>query len=50
MPQIADGLQVRWIPATFLIHKGNVIDSFLGIPKDDLLEDFINTGLVLEGM
>lgn len=34
----------------FLVHKGNVIDTFSGIPSDELLKDFVNTGLLLEGM
>jgi len=34
----------------FLVHKGNVVDTFAGLPSEERLEDFINTGLLLEGM
>jgi len=43
-------LQVKNIPAVFLVHRGNVADHFAGVPTKERLEDFINTGLLLEGM
>jgi thioredoxin-like negative regulator of GroEL len=32
LPQISNALKVKSIPAVFLIHKGSVIDTFVGIP------------------
>ena len=50
LPRISDQLNVRSIPAVFLIHGGNVIDTFTGVPSEERLEDFINTGLLLDAM
>ena len=49
-PRISDQLNVRSIPAVFLVHSGNIIDTFTGIPSDEKLEDFINTCLLLDAM
>ena len=50
LPELANGLQVRSIPAVFLIHKGNLVDKFIGIPKQEVLDEFINTALAIESM
>ena len=48
LPQIATALQVKSIPAVFLIYKGNMIDSFVGIPKEQVFKEFINTAMMIE--
>ena len=35
LPRISDQLNVRSIPAVFLIHGGNVIDTFTGVPSEE---------------
>jgi thioredoxin-like negative regulator of GroEL len=50
LPKISDSLGVKNIPAVFLVNRGNVADHFTGVPALDKLDDFINTGLLLEGM
>jgi thioredoxin-like negative regulator of GroEL len=48
LPQIANGLKVSSIPAVFLIYGGKAVDSFVGIPDRDRLQDFFNKAVVLE--
>jgi len=48
LPEIANGLSVRSIPAVFLISGGNVMDTFVGVPNEERLNDFINTAKLLE--
>jgi len=50
VPQLANGLKVRSIPAVFLISKGNLIDSFVGIPEQKVLEEFINTAYAIDAL
>ncbi len=35
VPDISTGLQIRNIPAVFLIYKGNIVDQFVGMPTSD---------------
>ena len=48
LPQIANGLSVRSIPAVFLVSGGNVMDTFVGMPSPERLKDFVNTAKLLE--
>jgi thioredoxin-like negative regulator of GroEL len=48
LPEIASGLNVRSIPAVFLVKDGNVMDTFTGLPSDERIQDFINTAKLLE--
>jgi thioredoxin-like negative regulator of GroEL len=50
LPQIANGLKVQKIPAVFLVHKGNIIDTFVGIPSQKVLEEFVNTALAVDSL
>ena len=50
LPQIATALKVKSIPAVFLIFKGNMIDSFVGIPKEQIFKEFINTAMIIESV
>eukprot|EP00347_Sterkiella_histriomuscorum_P004761 403359210 len=50
LPQIATGLKVRNIPAVFLIHKGNVIDTFVGLPSEQQLKQFIDTAILVDSI
>lgn len=34
LPQLSTGLNIRSIPTVFLIYKGNIIDTFSGIPSE----------------
>jgi hypothetical protein len=33
-----------------MVHKGNIIDAFVGIPKENVLNDFIKSGLFVNAM
>ena len=33
-PEIAQMLELEHIPKTFLIHKGDLVDSFGGVPQN----------------
>ncbi|CDW78100.1 thioredoxin [Stylonychia lemnae] len=48
LPQIATGLKVRNIPAVFLINKGGIIDTFVGIPTQEHLQQFFETAILVE--
>lgn len=47
LPQLAQGLNVKSIPALFLVYRGNIMDTMVG---GDLkrLEEMINTALLIE--
>lgn len=47
MPQIAQGLNVKSIPALFLISRGNMLDTMLGYDQSKL-EKFIETALLID--
>ena len=34
-PEIAEMLEIQHIPKTFMIYKGEVVDTFGGVPQDD---------------
>lgn len=36
------------IPAVFLIYGGKVVDSFVGIPERERLQDFFNKAVVMD--
>lgn len=38
--EIAEKLGVSSIPAVFLIHKGKVVDQFVGAPDENKLDAF----------
>jgi len=42
LPQLANGLSVKSIPAIFLIYRGNIIDSMTGFDPNKL-QEMINT-------
>lgn len=47
LPELAKGLNVKSIPALFLISRGNMLDTMLGFdPKH--LEKFIETALLID--
>ena len=50
LPQLSTGLNIRSIPAVFLIYKGNIIDMFQGIPEAQTIDDFFNTAVLLDQM
>ena len=50
LPEIANGLNVRSIPAVFLVSNGNVMDTFAGVPSEERLNDFINTAKLLDAL
>ena len=49
-PQLSTGLNIRSIPAVFLIYKGNIVDTFSGVPETKLIDEFFNTALLLNEM
>ena len=47
LPQIANGLNVKSIPALFLVYKGNMLDTMTGMDVNKL-EKFIETTLIID--
>ena len=47
LPQLAQGLNVKSIPALFLIYRGNVMDSMVGADPIKL-EELFKTALLIE--
>ena len=50
LPQLATALSIKSVPTVFLVHKGNIMDTFIGIPGPAKLKDFIDTAILLESM
>jgi putative thioredoxin len=48
LPQIANGLKVQSVPAVFLVMGGKVVDSFVGIPQPEKLQDFFNKAVIMD--
>lgn len=49
-PQLATALNIKSVPTVFLVHKGNIMDTFSGVPSATSLKDFIDTAVLLESM
>ena len=47
LPQLAQGLNVKSIPALFLIFRGNIIDTMVGA-NEPKLKELVSTALVIE--
>jgi putative thioredoxin len=50
LPELATALSIKSVPTVFLVHKGNIMDTFTGIPGPAKLKDFIDTAVLLESM
>ncbi len=50
LPELATALSIKSVPTVFLVHKGNIMDTFTGIPSPAKLKDFIDTAILLESM
>ena len=50
LPQLATALSIKSVPTVFLVHKGNIMDTFTGIPGPARLKDFVDTAVLLESM
>jgi putative thioredoxin len=37
LPQLATALNIKSVPYVFLIHKGNIVDTFQGMPNQSRL-------------
>lgn len=48
IPQLSSALKVRSIPAVFLVSYGQVIDTFVGVPEDNRLEEFFKTAVMIQ--
>jgi thioredoxin-like negative regulator of GroEL len=46
-PQLASGLNVKQIPALFVIYKGSVVDSFTGFDPQKI-EELVQTALLVD--
>ena len=47
-PKLSSGLNIRSIPAVFLIYRGRLVDTFKGIPAEEELDEFFKTALLLD--
>ena len=50
LPKLTSGLNIRSIPAVFLIYKGNIVDMLQGVPEQNLIDEFFKTGVLLNQM
>jgi len=50
IPQLATALKLRSVPTVILIHNGNAIDTFEGMPTDQVFETFFGTLEKLSGL
>jgi thioredoxin-like negative regulator of GroEL len=50
IPQLATALGIKSVPTVFLVHKGNIMDTFSGVPGAARLKDFVDTAVLLESM
>jgi thioredoxin len=50
LPSLATALNVKSVPSVFLVHRGNIVDTFSGIPKQARLKEFIDTAILLDSM
>lgn len=50
LPELATALSIKSVPTVFLVHKGNIMDTFTGNPGPAKLKDFIDTAILLESM
>jgi thioredoxin-like negative regulator of GroEL len=48
LPTLANGLNVKSIPAVFLVFEGNLVDQFVGIPGQDKLQQFFNNAVMVK--
>ena len=47
---MATALSIKSVPTVFLVHKGNIMDTFTGVPGPARLKDFVDTAVLLESM
>ena len=50
LPEVATALGIKSVPSVFLVHKGNMIDTFQGTPTPARLQEFLDTALLMESM
>jgi putative thioredoxin len=50
LPQLATALNIKNVPSVFLIHKGNIMDTFTGVPGPARLKEFVDTAVLLDSM
>jgi thioredoxin-like negative regulator of GroEL len=50
LPQLATALNIKSVPSVFLIHKGNIMDTFTGVPGPARLKEFVDTAVLLDSM
>jgi putative thioredoxin len=48
--ELTETLSISSIPAVFLIYKGNVVDSFVGLPDQKKLDTFFDSVNLLRGL
>lgn len=49
-PKLTQGLNIRSVPSVFLIYKGNIVDMFQGMPQEDQLDKFLQTGIIVSSL
>jgi thioredoxin-like negative regulator of GroEL len=50
IPELATALNIKSVPTVFLVHKGNIMDTFQGVPNQNRIKDFIDTAILLDSM
>ena len=46
-PKLAGALNVSSVPQVFLIYRGNLVDHFQGLPKQEELQQFFNEAVLV---
>ena len=49
-PEIQLGFNVNLIPAVFLMFKGEIKDAFIGLPHQELFDDFVSTAKQIDSL
>lgn len=49
-PELADNFNVTSIPVVSLIYKGNIVDSLIGVPNSEKIDEFFNGVSLLKGI
>ncbi len=47
-PEISTQLQIRSVPTLLIICKNSIADMFTGVPSEEELELFLQTGILLQ--
>jgi len=47
---LTNALNIKSVPTVFLVYKGNIVDTFKGIPNQERIKEFFDTAVLLDSM